>query len=126
MSTDAALDDLAFHVALRLMGSDERRRLRVALARDPALDGGPGFDLERAERLLRLAEGSLPAITLQDRADLARMQRERHAPPFDPAFWAIRQSDLVRAGFGEQQAAALIADIRGRVEPTREAVPCSA
>ena len=60
------------------------------------------------------------------RSRTVNLQRERHAPPFDAGFWAIRQADLVRAGFGEQQAAALIADIRRRVEPELEAVACSA
>lgn len=126
MRSDAALDDLAFHVALQLMGSDQRRRLRVALARDPALEGGPGFDVERAERLLRLAEGSLEPTTLQDRADLARIERERHAPAFSASFWAIRHADLVLAGFDMKAATALLADIRNRVDTVEGAEPCLA
>ena len=126
MRSDAALDDLAFHVALQLMGSDQRRRLRVALARDPALEGEPGFNVKRAERLLLLAEGSLEPITLQDRMDLARIERERHAPTFSASFWALRHSDLVNAGFNAKVASTLIADIRSRVETEEGAEPCLA
>ena len=76
--------------------------------------------------LLLLAEGSLEPITLQDRMDRARIERERHAPTFSVSFWALRHSDLVNAGFNAKVASTLIADIRSRVETEEGAEPCLA
>ena len=117
MTPDAALDSVAFLIGLRLMGADARRRLRIALARSPDFVGLPGFDVERLEQLDALIDGRRPPENLQDRLDLERAERERSADPFDPTFWLTRTAELMRAGFAPQQAASLIKEIRGRVEP---------
>lgn len=117
MTADAALDHFAFCVGLRLMGSDARRRLRIALARDPGLTEPPGFDVERVERIDALADGRRQPAGLQDHLDLRRAHAERMLPPFDAAFWATRSAELVRAGFTPEQAGRLIEAVRGKVEP---------
>jgi len=116
MNSDAALDALAFQVGLRLIGPDERRRLRIALGRDPAMAGAPGFDVDAVERLDALLDGRRPAETLQDRVDLKRARRERAEPPFSLAFWAMRARDLTRSGFPAEQANLIVAEVRKRVE----------
>ncbi|TPG41222.1 hypothetical protein EAH79_08975 [Sphingomonas koreensis] len=116
MNSDAALDELAFSVGLRLIGPDERRRLRIALGRDPAQAGHPGFDIEAVERLDDLATGRRIPNTLQDRMDLKRIERERAEPPFSAAFWAMRAADLARSGFSAEAARLIIAEVRKRVE----------
>lgn len=128
MTPDAALDNFAFLVGLRLIGPDARLRLRIALARDPALKGHPGFDVERAERLSLLAAGMVEPETLQERLDVERMARERDAPPFDPSFWDCRETELVAAGFDREQAAQLVDEVRTRIEtatPEPETIECS-
>lgn len=118
MTPDAALDQLAYVVGLRLMGPDARRRLRSALGRDVTLIGQqPGFDVERVQRLDDLADGRRRPETLQDHLDLKRMHAERLLPPFDAAFWATRSAELVRAGFAPEQASRLIEAVRKGVEP---------
>lgn len=119
MTPDAALDQFAFLVGLRLMGTDARRRLRIALVRSPDFAGQPGFDVECAERLDALLDGRRPPETLQDRVDLARVARERTAAPFGPSFWAERRAELVAAGFEPEQAARLVDEVRHRVDPSR-------
>ncbi len=116
MSTDAALDDLAFSVGLRLMGPDARRRLRLSLARNPEVVGYPGFNVEAAERLDELLDGRRPPASLQDRLDLARAERDRRAAPFDPGFWARCTADLIHGGFDPEQARGLVDEVRGRVD----------
>ncbi|MEA3002312.1 MAG: hypothetical protein QOH81_1100 [Sphingomonadales bacterium] len=117
MSPEAALDNFAFMVSLQLMGPDARRRLRVALARDPGLVGPPGFDVERVERLDDLAEGRRQPETLQDHLDLRKAAVERMEPPFGTVFWLARNAELVGAGFEPEQAGRLVEEVRGRVEP---------
>lgn len=119
MTPDAALDNFAFCVGLRLMGPDARRRLRLSLLRNPDLDARNRADdvAKRIERLEALLDGRRQPETLQDRLDVARAQRERAAPPFDPAFWLARAAELMGAGFTAQQAAALVQSVRDRVEP---------
>lgn len=117
MTPDAALDNLAFAVGLRLMGPDARRRLRLSLLRHPDVAVPTSGVLDRIERLEALVEGSREPETLQDRLDLARAQRERTAAPFEPAFWLTRAAELTGAGFTAQQAAALVQSVRDRVEP---------
>ena len=117
MTADAALDHFAFLVGFRLMGSDARRRLRIALARDPGVSGHPGFDVERVERIDALVDGRRQPEGLQDHLDLKRAHAERLLPPFDAAFWATRSAELVRAGFTPEQAARLIEEVRRKVEP---------
>lgn len=117
MTPDAALDSFAFAVGLRLMGPDARRRLRLSLLRHPDVGTPTSGVLDRIERLDALVEGRRQPETLQDRLDLARAQRERVNPPFDPAFWLSCSADLMRAGFNPQQAAALVQSVRDRVEP---------
>lgn len=116
MNSDAALDQLAFLVGLRLMGADERRRLRIALACHPDFEGTPGFDIAAAERLDDLLLGRRAAETLQDRIDLRRASRQRAEAPFSPAFWARRVADLSAAGFSTGQAETIVAEVRKRVE----------
>lgn len=127
MTPDAALDSLAFLVGLRLMGTDARRRLRLALLRHPEATDTPQAHrdglLERLDRIDALLDGSRQPETMQDRLDLARAERERAAAPFDPAFWLARTADLIAAGFTAQQAARLVEDVRQRVEPTAAATP---
>lgn len=119
MTPDAALDSLAFSVGLRLMGPDARRRLRLTLLLHPDVTTtlNTKATIERLERLDGLLDGCLLPESLQDRLDLARAERERAAAPFDPAFWLARASDLMRAGFNPQQAASLIFEVRGRLDP---------
>lgn len=117
MTPDAALDQLAYMVGLRLMGPDARRRLRIALGRDPRLSAPAGFDVARLERIDALAEGRRQPSSLQDHLDLKRAHAERFLSPFDAAFWATRSAELVRAGFAPEQAARLIEAVRGQVEP---------
>jgi hypothetical protein len=117
MTPDAALDNLAYLVGLRLMGPDARRRLRLALGRDPGLTHPPGFDMARVGHVDALAEGRWRPETLQDHLDLKRVHAERLLPPFDAAFWATRSAELVRAGFEAGQAARLIEAVRRGVEP---------
>lgn len=118
MTPDAALDNVAFLVGLRLMGPDARRRLRLALARNPEFVGLPGFDVEALDRLDALLDGRRTPETLQDTVDLARAERERAAAPFDPGFWLARVAELSGVGFPPQQAARLIQEVRGRVDPS--------
>ena len=127
MTPDAALDNFAFLVGLRMIGPDARLRLRIALAKDPAVKGHPGFDVDRAERLSLPAASMVEPETLQERLDVARIEREREAPPFDTTFWKARHADLVRAGFEPEQATKLVDDVRTRIEtasPEPETLPC--
>ena len=117
MTPDAALDNFAFLVGLRLMGPDARRRFRIALGRDPGLDHSLAFDVERVERIDDLADGRRRPESLQDHLDLKRMHAERLLPPFNAAFWATRSAELVRAGFAPEQASRLIEAVRRQVEP---------
>lgn len=117
MTPDAALDNLAFLVGLRLMGTDARRRLRLALMCQPDAATPPQATVERMERLDALLDGRRQPETLQDRLDLARAERERTSAPFDPAFWLARTAELTGAGFDPQQAARLVEEVRGRVDP---------
>jgi hypothetical protein len=117
MTPDAALDQFAFLVGLRLMGPDARRRLRIALGRDPGLSPRLAFDVERVEHVDDLADGRRHPETLQDHLDLKRLHAERLLPPFSAAFWATRSADLVRAGFTPEQAGRLIEAVRRQVEP---------
>lgn len=129
MNRDAALDDLAFMVGLRLMGPDDRRRLRMALARDPALDSPARFDVGPLEALDELLSGRREPVTLQDQLDLSRAEVARMAPPFDNLFWLTRITDLVRSGFTLTEASKLIEEVKGRVEVAplyEELPPCSA
>src|SRR6185437_3616785 len=118
MSRDGALDQLAFLIGLRLMGPDERRRLRLALASDKALEPAMRIDTTRLHRLEALLSGARPPETLQDRLDLAAAAAERSAPPLSPSFWSARVADLIAAGFEAAEARQLIAEVRARVEIT--------
>lgn len=122
MTPDAALDNFAFLVGLRLMGPDARRRLRLSLMRHPDAAAPTAGVLDRIERLDALLDGRRQPETLQDRLDIARAKRERAAAPFDPAFWLARAAELMGAGFNAQQATALVQSVRARVEaaPTME------
>lgn len=117
MTPDAALDNFAFFVSLRLMGPDACRRLRISLARDPESTTHPGFNVEYLERVDALADGRREPETLQDRLDIARAARDRAAPPFQPAFWLRCVGDLSRAGFTAEQAARLVSEVRAKVDP---------
>jgi hypothetical protein len=116
MTPDAALDDFAFFVGLRLMGPDARRRLRLSLLRHPDAAVPTSGVLDRTERLDDLLDGRRHPETLQDRLDVARAERERAAEPFDPAFWLARVAELMDAGFTAQQAAALVQSVRDKLE----------
>lgn len=129
MNKGAALDELAFMVGLRLMGPDDRRRLRISLARDPGLDGPLRFDIGPIEALDELVSERREPKTLQERLDLSRAQAARTAPPFDHLFWITRVTDLVRSGFTLSEASKLIEEVKGRVEIAtlpEETSPCSA
>lgn len=115
MTPDAALDRVAFLVGLRLMGPDARRRLRLALARSPDLQGAPGFDVDALERLDALLDGRREPETTQDHYDLARAERERASAPFSAHFWLARVADLIGAGFTAQEAAQLVATVQARL-----------
>lgn len=117
MTPDAALDHLAFFVGLRLMGSDARRRLRIALLRHKDAAAPRHSPVERLERLEALLEGGRAPETLQDRLDLARAQQERSAGPFDACFWLARSAELMDAGFSPQQAVQIVNEVRARVDP---------
>lgn len=123
MTPDAALDNFAFFVGLRLMGADARRRLRLALLRHPDAATPARGVIERIERLDALLDGRREPETLQDWLDLDRAERDRDAPPFDPAFWLARMAELMGAGFTAQQAARLVEEVRGRVDPVTGAAP---
>jgi hypothetical protein len=130
MNSDAALDELAFHVGLRLMGPDARRRLRIALARHPELEGPPGFDVDAVEHIDALVEGRRQPATLQDRWSMARAEAERAEPQFDEFFWDCRAAGLARHGWAESAARKVIAEVRSRVEllgvhAIEEELPCS-
>lgn len=121
MTPDAALDRLAFLIGLELMGSDARRRLRLALVRSPDFVGEPGFDVDALEQLDALLDGRRPPATLQDRMDLARAEEKRARAPFGEAFWLARVADLIGAGFDPQRAAQLIQSVRdGLAAPAAE------
>lgn len=122
MTPDAALDNFAFFVGLRLMGADARRRLRIALLRHPDAAVPTHGVIERIERLDALLDGRRQPQSLQDRLDLDRAERERDAPPFDPAFWLARSAELMGAGFDPQQAARLVQEVRARVDPAPDGV----
>ncbi len=117
MTPDAALDSFAFFVGLRLMGTDARRQLRLALMRDPDVASPPKGTIERIERLDALLDGRREPETMQDRLDVARAEHQRSAAPFDPAFWLARNAELIASGFTEQQAARLVDEVRVRVDP---------
>jgi len=121
MTPDAALDQFAFLVGLRLMGPDARRQLRIALVRSSTFPGEPGFDVEAVERLDALLDGRRQAETLQDCVDLVRAERERATAPFGPDFWPARLADLVAAGFDSVPAAQLVNEVRSRVDTKRGA-----
>ena len=57
MTPDAALDQFAFFVGLRLMGMDARRRLRLTLLRHPDIAAPPVGMADRLERLDALLDG---------------------------------------------------------------------
>lgn len=116
MTPDAALDQVAFLVGLRLMGPDARRRLRLALVRSPDFVGEPGFDVEALDRLDALIDGRREPQSAQERFELARAEQQRRKPPFDEAFWLSRLSDLARSGFTTQQAAQIVQSVRAGVE----------
>ena len=116
MTPDAALDSLAFLVALRLMGVDARRRLRLALMRHPDATAPAVGVLERVDRLDALLDGRREPENLQDRLDVARAERARAAAPFDAAFWLARTAELMAAGFTAPDAARLVGDVRDRVD----------
>lgn len=116
MTPDAALDQVAFLVGLRLMGPDARRRLRLALVRSPDFIGEPGFDIEALDRLDALIDGFREPQSAQDRYELARAEQQRRRPAFDEAFWLSRLSDLARSGFTTQQAAQIVQSVRSAVE----------
>lgn len=118
MTPDAALDNFAFFVGLRLMGTDARRRLRLTLLRHPDVASPPFGVADRLQRLDALIDGRNKPETLQDRLDLARSEHERAAAPFDPAFWLARTAELIAAGFASPQAARLVDEVRSRVDPT--------
>lgn len=118
MTPDAALDNFAFLVGLRLMGADARRRLRLALMRHPDTAAPPLGMADRLERLDALLDGHREPETTQDRLDLARAEHQRDAAPFDAAFWLARVADLIAAGFTAQQAERLVEEVRARVDPT--------
>lgn len=119
MTPDAALDNLAFFVGLRLMGPDARRRLRLSLLRHPEASVPPHGPAKRLERLEALLDGTEPPATLQDRLDLARAQQDRNAELFDPCFWLARAAELMNAGFSPQQATQIVNEVRDRVDPSR-------
>lgn len=121
MTPDAALDNLAFFVALRLMGPDARRRLRLTLMRHPDVAAPVDGTVRRLEHLEGLLEGSIQPATLQDRLDLDRAQRERTAEPFDACFWLARSAELMSAGFTPVQAMKIVDEVRGRVDPEQAA-----
>jgi hypothetical protein len=121
MNRDAALDQLAFSIGLRLMGPDERRKLRLALASCPGIEPAARLDTKRLERLEELLSGTRPPATLQDRLDVAAAEAERTSPPFCPSFWSARTADLIGAGFDAAEARQLLDDVRARVEVTPEA-----
>lgn len=122
MTPDAALDNFAFFVGLRLMGVDARRRLRIALMRHPDVAAPTSGVLDRIERLDELLDGRRQPENLQDRLDLARAERERATAPFDPAFWLARAAELMAAGFAPQQAARLVDEVRSRMDPNNRPV----
>lgn len=121
MTPDAALDNLAFFVALRLMGPDARRRFRISMMRHPDAAAPANGAVERLEQLEALLSGIRQPETLQDRLDLARAQQERDAAPFDPCFWLARAAELMAAGFTPQQATQIVDEVRNRVDPARDA-----
>lgn len=123
MTPDAALDQFAFLVGLQLMGPDACRRLRLALLRHPDVVAPTSGVLDRIERLDALLDGRRPPESLQDRLDLARAIRERTAAPFGHAFWFARNADLIGAGFAPEQAARLVNEVRGRVDPAHGGHP---
>lgn len=118
MTPDAALDQVAFLVGLRLMGPDARRRLRLALVRSPDFVGEPGFDVEVLDRLDALLDGRREPETDQDRFELAKVEQQRRKPAFDEAFWLARVCDLSCSGFSPQQATQVIQAVRMGVEGT--------
>lgn len=126
MTPDAALDQLAFFVGLRLMGPDARRRLRMTLMRHKDVGAPADAPLARLERLEALLEGRLPPETLQDRLDLARAQQERTAEPFDASFWLAQSAELTKAGFSPQQATEIVDEVRGRVDRAGSTPPTHA
>lgn len=123
MTPDAALDNLAFFVALRLMGPDARRRLRLTLMRHPDVAAPVNGTVRRLEHLEGLLEGSIQPATLQDRLDLDRAQRERAAKPFDACFWLARSAELMSAGFTPVQAMKIVEEVRRKVDPQPDAQP---
>ena len=80
MTPDAALDNFAFFVGLRLMGADARRRLRLTLLRHPDVAAPPMGMADRLERLDALLERPPRARDDQDRLDL-RARRASSATP---------------------------------------------
>lgn len=123
MAPDAALDQFAFLVGLRLMGPDACRRLRIALLRNPDVVAPTSGVLDRIERLDALLDGRRSPESLQDRLDVAQAERERIAPPFAAVFWLARTGELIAAGFEPEQAARLVGEVRGRVDPAHCAHP---
>lgn len=124
MTPDVALDNFAVAVGIRLMGPDEARRLHIALLQHPDNQPPPTSGmLDRLEHLEALLDGTRQPVTLQDRLDVARAERERRDAPFDPAFWLAHVADLARAGFTMQQAARVVQDVRDRVEPAPATAP---
>ncbi len=103
MTPDAALDNFAFFICLRLMGADARRRLRLELLHHPDVAAPPVGTADRLERLDALLNGLREPETTQDRLDLARAEHQRNAAPFDAAFWLARTAELIAAGFDAPQ-----------------------
>lgn len=120
MTPDAALDQVAFLVGLRLMGPDARRRLRLALMKSPDFVGRSEADIQRLEELDALLDGRREVLTDHDHYEIARAERDRAKPPFDEAFWLARSCDLTRAGFEAQQATQIIRSVRAGVEPIHQ------
>lgn len=113
---DAALDAMALSISFALMGPDEQRRLKLALADQIDPRQWQGRSLKSLRDLDALAGGQRPPATLHDRLTLERLDRERARAPFDEDFWERRRADLCRAGWPRDDAAAIVEATRERVE----------
>ena len=111
MTKEAALDQFAFMIAYRLMGSDERRRLYLSMLEQ---EGDPSTSAMRdnLRRVDKLISGRTAPESEQDRYDMGRALGERRKPQFDESFWALRTADLSNAGFDPLEAKLLVANVR--------------
>lgn len=112
MNRNSALDQLAFALGYRMMGSDARRALRIKLIMEMGEAAPDTPDLSVLWDEDRLIRGERKPVSRYDHWTLMRAREEAERPAFDEQFWRLRRSDLEGAGFEPNEARDIIASLR--------------